>query len=835
MASNHKNTSKQPAQKKTPSKKQLREIIEQEKIAEEEHRTRIREVSAIVLFAFALLLMLAAVVEGNSGWARIHNSVLGIFGLCSYILPVIMAYIAICLSLNKFSRKTLIIRIVEFIFMLILLSSMVFSFIYSGKSDIYSNVLLNEFHAAKTYGGGLFGALLGYPLYHWLGTPGVQITLVVLTVAIIMIIAKITVSDLTKPVKKISETAKEKYYARMGNSTDTDNIDVATVNGKPIKPDFNTEIEKPKSDIFADEKKRSKRKVKEQGSVHGEKTSAFDNIDYNKIFKTKKAMEIEEQLKNKEKNEAAKEEVLGEIEQSLSSDESSQNHNLVYHLPSVSLLSVIKNCDDSDSEYEIRTNADILMNTLKSFGVHAQIAGVTCGPSVTRYDIKPEIGIRISKITGLSKEISLNLSTSEVRIAPVPNKSVIGIEVPNKIKHTVGIRELMDNAEFNRQKSRLTVGLGLDIAGTCNYTDLAKMPHLLIAGTTGSGKSVCLNSMILSILYKAKPNEVKFIMVDPKGVELTVYNGIPHLLVPVVKNPRKASGALQWAVSEMLSRYARFEERRVRNIAGYNRAVANEPDVEPLPQILVIIDELSDLMMVSPHEVEESIIRLAQMGRASGIHLVVATQSPRADVITGLIKANIPSRIALKVSNGLESRIIIDQNGAESLLGNGDMLFMPIGASKPTRIQGCYVDENEINKIVKFIKSQASAEYDDEVVKEMEARAVQEKNKKQDIDTSDVGDDLIPKAIELILDTGTASTSFLQRRLSVGYARGARIIDELEQMGIVGPAEGSKPRKILITKEQWLEKNAVSSDSQLTFADKISDVDFTVDDEDEDF
>ena len=432
-----------------------------------------------------------------------------------------------------------------------------------------------------------------------------------------------------------------------------------------------------------------------------------------------------------------------------------------------------------------------------------------------------------NKITNLSADIALSLATSSIRIAPIPNKAAIGIEVPNEHKNMVGLRSLLESDSFAKMKSKkLSVALGENIAGEPQFADLSKMPHLLIAGTTGSGKSVCLNSMIMSILYNASPSEVQFVMIDPKGVELSVYNGIPHMPTPVVKNPHKAAGALAWAVKEMMNRYALLEQYKVRDIKSYNKLAKNDPEMLPMTQYVIIIDELADLMMVSPGEVEDSICRLAQMARAAGMHLVIATQSPRADVITGLIKANIPSRIALSVSNGLDSRIILDQNGAEKLLGNGDMLFNPVGANKPMRIQGCFVSDEEIEKVTDFIKKQGRAEYNEEIEKQFAELATKEKGKKgadMEPQGENESDPMIEKAIEVILEYQAASTSFIQRKLSVGYARGARIIDEIEKMGIIGPSEGAKPRKILITKEEWLERNAMKPSDQISFADDNAD------------
>ena len=391
------------------------------------------------------------------------------------------------------------------------------------------------------------------------------------------------------------------------------------------------------------------------------------------------------------------------------------------------------------------------------------------------------------------------------------------IDVANAIRNSVSMREIIDSPEFSRQKSKLSAGLGKDISGNCVFCDVAKMPHLLIAGTTGSGKSVCMNSIIVSILYRAKPDEVKFLMIDPKQVEFSKYVGIPHLLVPVVTDARKASGALGWAVSEMLQRYAKFSETGVRDIEGYNKYVQKHDDMEPMPKICIFIDELADLMMAAPKEVEDSICRLAQMARAAGMHLVIATQRPSVDVITGLIKANISSRIALTVSSQIDSRTILDSSGAEKLLGKGDMLYNPIGASKPIRVQGCFVSDEEIEELCDFIKNQGESEYDENIQKEIEAKAVQEKKSPFEGDEEDSNfDPLFEKAAEIVMETGTASTSFLQRKLSVGYARGAKIIDQLQEYGVIGPPEGSKPRQVLMNKQMWLEKRAYDEGDNFT-------------------
>lgn len=490
-----------------------------------------------------------------------------------------------------------------------------------------------------------------------------------------------------------------------------------------------------------------------------------------------------------------------------------------YILPDVGLLNLPPEEDGADLSEELKANAALLVDTLSSFGVSTRIIDISRGPAVTRYELQPAAGVKINRITSLADDIALNLAASGVRIeAPIPNKAAVGIEVPNKKVSAVPIREIIDSPAFREAGSRLTMALGKDIAGNVTVADIAKMPHLLIAGSTGSGKSVCINSIIMSLLYKARPEEVKFLMIDPKVVELGCYNGIPHLLVPVVTDPRKAAGALAWAVGEMLRRYKTFADTGVRDLSGYNET-AREKGLEPMPQVVLIIDELADLMMASPGDVEDSICRLAQMARAAGMHLIIATQRPSVDVITGVIKANIPSRIAFAVSSQVDSRTILDMGGAEKLLGRGDMLFYPVGSAKPVRVQGCFVTEKEIERVIAFIKEGGQThDYSESILSEIERNAQAVGGKKggggggSDGGGFDEEDDMLPQAIECVIEAGQASTSLLQRRLKLGYARAARIVDQLEEKGIVGPFEGSKPRQVLISKERWIEMKLNEAD-----------------------
>ena len=483
-----------------------------------------------------------------------------------------------------------------------------------------------------------------------------------------------------------------------------------------------------------------------------------------------------------------------------------------YQFPPVDLLKAGSG-QAHDGTEEMRQNAERLSDTLQSFGIEAHIINVTRGPSVTRYELELQRGVKLSKVTNLADDIALALGASGVRIAAIPDKiSVVGIEVPNRIVSVVMAREVIDSPEFAKHKSKVSFAVGKDIGGNRIIGDIGKLPHLLIAGTTGSGKSVCMNSLIISLLYKAKPEEVKLIMIDPKMVELGIYNGIPHLLIPVVTDPKKAAGSLQWAVTEMMRRYRMMADAGVRDLESYNKQarMSADDELEPIPQIVVVIDELADLMLVAAKEVEESICRIAQMGRASGIHLVIATQRPSADVITGLMKANIPSRIAFAVASAMESRIILDTAGAEKLVGKGDMLYAPLGQGKPKRVQGCFITDNEVQDVVTFIKDSSEAEYSDSVMAEIDKKAAESGKSGSgssgstaaETESSD-GDEMLPAAVDVILETGQASVSMLQRRLKLGYARAARIMDEMEERGLVGPFEGSKPRQLLITREQW--------------------------------
>ena len=780
-----------------------------------------RQFSAIILFAIAIFLLCIALIEAGGLWGVLRTFLFGMFGFFTFIFPLLLFVVAIFLTLDKTDGKfttklietTLIITVFCSIWHIIICDAGTEFFV--AIKDAYNTYKID----GSMLGSGVFGALFGGLVLLLTGGSKAASLIIafILLFILIMITANLTLANLfrsiAKPVKKVGEITSEKineYNEKVEQSVEEKR--------KKRRDEFNPDVK-----IVSDEDSV----VEELNDIEiteetDELVSLSDVKSKNKEkIETEKVINLDDIIKKSvEKEVTVKEEKVAEEKATLSKTESVDNvdesEKSVYLLPPIDCLNLPKNSNAANYEAERRMNAEKLTNTLRSFGVETKIVGISQGPSVTRYEIQPAAGVKISKITNLADDIALNLAASGVRIeAPIPNKAAVGIEVPNKNRRMVTMREVIDQPQYKNAKSKLNVALGKDITGEFVYSDLAKMPHLLIAGTTGSGKSVCLNSMIVSILYNATPEEVKLLMIDPKQVEFTVYNGIPHLLVPVVSDPRKASGALAWAVTEMLTRYKTFSENSVRDIAGYN-SICESQGKKKMHQIVIFIDELSDLMMAAPNEVEDSICRLAQMARAAGMHLVIATQRPSVDVITGIIKANIPSRISLSVSSQVDSRTIIDSVGAEKLLGNGDMLYYPVGIPKPIRVQGCFLSDKEVENVVTHIKKQAQSVYDDDVMKEIDKNAANTGAKKKDSSASDSdggdgpADEMLPKAIEAVIEAQSASTTLLQRKLKLGYARAARIVDELEERGIIGPYEGAKPRKVLITKQQWYEMNALA-------------------------
>lgn len=756
-----------------------------------------KQIQAIVMFAIALaVLALVFIPTKNLGAvaAFIQNFVFGLFGFCAYIFPIVLGYIAVMIALDKkqSNKATIVFSILFGVF----LDTAFEIFGHSIEKANFWQYFIDSYTRAHTsIGGGVLGSLLGFPMLRYFGTPFAHVTIIIMIVVALMITTGTTLQSIGVFAKKTGEKAQQIHndtkewmekrheqheqekLEKEKEKTPKFDVDVS-LEGMPDHPAILDDLYK--------EKEQKEKKIKEKIDV-----VVDEPVDFTaKAKEEKKPTTVKPATQPKQ------------------TAKKSSEPKTEYVFPPLELLSETKNANADLVDAELKSNCELLVNVLKSFGVEVRVTGYSRGPSVTRYEIQPSVGVRISKITGLADDIALQLRASNVRISPIPNKSTLGIEVPNTNSAVVGMRDIISSKDFNSNKSKLLVALGKDVTGQTAFCDISKMPHLLVAGTTGSGKSVCLNTMIMSILYRANPDEVKFVMIDPKAVEFPVYNGIPHLLVPVVTDSRKAAGALGWAVIEMEKRYKLLAENGVRNIAGYNELCKKNKELEPMPHIVIIIDEFADLMMVAGNEVESSVCRIAQKARAAGMHLVIATQRPSADIFTGLIKSNIPSRIALSVSSKVNSQIIIDMLGAEKLLGKGDMLYLPIGAPKPHRIQGCFVSDEEVRNVAEFIVEHSDEnEYDQGVLVEIERQAAEDDSKKSSVGGEDFGDydARINEAIEVVLDGGMASTSLLQRKLKLGYARAARIMDQLEEKGIIGPHQGAKPREVLISRAEWIQ------------------------------
>ncbi len=768
-----------------------------------------RQTKALLLFVLAIFMMCLALIRSGSVWGELRELLLGTFGIGAFVVPFLVAYIAVLCALEKPSDKAKG-WVWKLIVLLLLLSTAIQIFMWEVTGQSYDQALILAYRSgAIPSGAGAFGSLIGYWLEAWFTDVGAKVIIILALFVYFMIVTGTTIVALLRPLWHSVHKTKEKIETAVetGRKKREAKIDVELDGYEEpveVKPELEVPEEKPTEPEVATPVVFGK--VAEGLALDDEGTPRVDEL-----FEPESQEEMEEETEDEGDEEA--EPIEEEVELAAPPAE--------YHFPPLSLLSETKSSDIAAAAKEQSSTAELLTKTLSEFGVNAKVIDVSRGPTVTRYELQPSAGVKISRITGLADDIALRLATTGVRIeAPIPNKAAVGIEVPNRVSGSVGLRELIDSREFSSAESKLTVALGRDIAGQIVLADLAKMPHLLIAGTTGSGKSVCTNSMIQSILFRARPDEVKMLLVDPKQVEFGIYNGIPHLLTPVVTDPRKAAGALGWAVNEMLRRYQLFSANNVRDIGTYNEVARANDTMERLPQVLIVIVELADLMMVAANAVESNICRLAQMARAAGMHLVIATQRPSVDVITGLIKANIPSRLALTVASAVDSRTILDAGGAEKLLGKGDMLFMPVGFAKPMRVQGCFVGNREVEAVVEFLKSNASHQYDESVEQEI-IRLAQTAEKsssraESDDDDGDVGggDEMLPQAIEVVVEAGMASTSLLQRKLRLGYARAGRIIDEMETRGIIGPHEGSKPRQVLITRQQWLEMNMTRADDE---------------------
>ena len=831
-----KNTKQQKPQSKPPQSNSMTAVREREN----------RRFWSYILFFFGILELLITFVEGDGLWKWLHELNRGLFGVTVFLFAPMIIYVALMIA-SDVTHNKVIAKVVEGSVLMLLISGMA-QIIQVGSVDGSSFwlKLVGLFNDGKQLrGGGLASALLGWPLLSLFKRVGAGIVIVLVAFTFIMLLTNVTLPQLLKAVSKpfvksyeavneerIERAAqppkppREKKEPRRNGRVDIakfypdDGPDTAAEAFVPV-----AEAEEATDKVDASKIDMPVHPVKAPVITHEkleETAKTTDNEELKKIIENAIGDSREEK---KSKDEPVKPPVVNVDKNGQTTFFEKDNKISAYVYPPVDILKYAKNPVASEIvQQEIQEKSAKLVETLETYGAKTRSVGIHRGPSVTRYELQPAAGVRVSKITGLADDIALNLAAMSVRIeAPVPGKACIGIEVPNDHRDTVSLRELIDSEEYRKAKGKLTFAVGKDIEGNIIIGDIAKMPHMLVAGTTGSGKSVFTNSIILSILYHASPDEVKLILIDPKKVEFPIYNKIPHLLIPVVTEPLKAAGALGWAVNEMNKRYLMFEANNVKNLQEFNDMVleernkpAEEQDevrakIDLLPQIVIVVDEFADLMMAARSEVEDSVLRLAQLARAAGIHMIIATQSPRADVLTGLIKSNIPSRVSLSVSSNVDSRVILDESGAEKLLGNGDLLYKPVGVKKPIRMQSGYAATSEIREVVNFLKNEHTAEYSDEVIAEVEENTPQPKDSGSagsDNVSVNPDDDLVNQAISIIVQTNNASTAFLQRKLKLGFPRAARIMDEIEEMGIIGPQEGSKARKINITKEEWAEMQA---------------------------
>lgn len=831
-----KNTKQQKPQSKPPQSNSMTAVREREN----------RRFWSYILFFFGILELLITFVEGDGLWKWLHELNRGFFGVTVFLFAPMIIYVALMIA-SDVTHNKVIAKVVEGSVLMLLISGMA-QIIQVGSVDGSSFwlKLVGLFNDGKQLrGGGLASALLGWPLLSLFKRVGAGIVIVLVAFTFIMLLTNVTLPQLlkaiSKPFVKSYEAVNEERIERAAQPPKpprekkeprrNGRVDIAKFYPDD-GPDTAAEAFVPVADEEEAADKVDASKI--DMPVHPVKAPVITHEKLEETAKTTDNEELKKIIENaigdsreekKSKDEPVKPPVVNVDKNGQTTFFEKDNKISAYVYPPVDILKYAKNPVASEIvQQEIQEKSAKLVETLETYGAKTRIVGIHRGPSVTRYELQPAAGVRVSKITGLADDIALNLAAMSVRIeAPVPGKACIGIEVPNDHRDTVSLRELIDSEEYRKAKGKLTFAVGKDIEGNIIIGDIAKMPHMLVAGTTGSGKSVFTNSIILSILYHASPDEVKLILIDPKKVEFPIYNKIPHLLIPVVTEPLKAAGALGWAVNEMNKRYLMFEANNVKNLQEFNDMVleernkpAEEQDevrakIDLLPQIVIVVDEFADLMMAARSEVEDSVLRLAQLARAAGIHMIIATQSPRADVLTGLIKSNIPSRVSLSVSSNVDSRVILDESGAEKLLGNGDLLYKPVGVKKPIRMQSGYAATSEIREVVNFLKNEHTAEYSDEVIAEVEENTPQPKDSGSsgsDNVSVNPDDDLVNQAISIIVQTNNASTAFLQRKLKLGFPRAARIMDEIEEMGIIGPQEGSKARKINITKEEWAEMQA---------------------------
>ena len=747
-------------------------------------------------------------------------------GVMQYVLPLGMFAIAIKLACD--GKEEINSKLIQYGIAIVSLS-IVFSVFQVSSGELVASKELNElvqdayYLGAQSKGGGAIGAVAAVPLVRLLGNVGAIILCIGIAIILLVFTFGINLSEMINLfLDKLEEKREERYERREQYAKEQEDEETPAQRRKRLR-----EERREKAELAKMEKaeKLEKNPMEDQIKINfggrivdnieekpGLKKYDHTNDDLEPLTKESK-MKKHKQIAPEMEPDVIDSNLFREVEEQKEEKKKAVlqlEHGMVvedehYEYPPIELLSKSGKKTLKGGAKALTDTATRLQRTLYSFGVSAKVENVSVGPAITRYELKPAEGVRVSKIANLADDIALNLAAETIRIeAPIPGKQAVGIEVPNKEKETIHLREVLDSDEFKNNKSKLAIALGKDVAGNIQLADISKMPHVLIAGSTGSGKSVCINTIITSIVYHAKPSEVKFVMVDPKVVELSVYNGIPHLLIPVVTDPRKAAGALAWAVQEMEERYNKFAGKGVRDLKGYNKAIEKENEAGKLPQIVIIIDELADLMMVAKNDVEDAICRLAQKARAAGMHLVIATQRPSVDVITGLIKANIPSRIAFAVSSQVDSRTILDSIGAEKLLGKGDMLYFPTGAPKPSRVQGAFVSDDEVEKIVDFIKSNGTATYSEDILESIENNNKTDKEIASDAQDDDT-DPLLTDAIQTVVETGQASTSFIQRRFKVGYARAGRIIDQMEERGVISGYQGSKPREVLMTLEKLNE------------------------------
>ena len=770
----------------------------------------------ITIIIFSILLTVLIYAESGYIGMVLSDFLGGMFGMIKYVLPVGSFAVAVkmaCKDDDGYLSSKIFQYTLFLIFVAVILS--VYQ-IYNGSINIDQNIseIIKDAYqlGENNLGGGALGTIAAVPLFKLFGKIGTIILSAGASLILFAVIFGIDISEIASEwiqsgVEKRKEKYEQKMMAREEYEQEREKRKIIKENQrenrKENKKAYLEIEEEPQEEqikinlngrVIEEDPKEKRKRKKDRNNVmvmeqerHHKQDIEPDYIEGN-LFK-----------KEEEKKEEKVREVL-QLEHAIAVED---EH---YEYPPIELLSKGEKKTIKGGAKALTDIATKLQKTLYSFGVQAKVENVSVGPAITRYELKPAEGVRVSKIANLADDIALNLAAETIRIeAPIPGKQAVGIEVPNSEKETVHFRDVVESDDFQDNKSKLSVALGKDVAGNMAIADIAKMPHALIAGATGSGKSVCINTIIASIIYKAKPSEVKLVMIDPKVVELSVYNGIPHLLIPVVTDPKKAAGALAWAVQEMDNRYNVFAQKGVRDLKGYNALVEKEEGTGQLPQIVIIIDELADLMMVAAKDVEDSICRLAQKARAAGMHLVIATQRPSVDVITGIIKANIPSRMAFAVSSQVDSRTILDQVGAEKLLGKGDMLFYPAGAPKPVRIQGAFIDDSEVEKIVDFVKSNGEATYSEDILETIEKSNKTDKELADEAQCDDDTDPLLMDAIDVVVETGQASTSFIQRRFKVGYARAGRIIDQMEERGVISGYQGSKPRQVLMTLERLQE------------------------------